>query len=139
MTLEQMNDAIKELRGLRTKIDAANDVLKGLRVEEEMLEGLLIESLQENNLKNYRGPDGLISVSHKTSVRTPKTTEDKEAFFAYLRDKGVYDMMISVNSATLNSFYKQEFENAVLNGNENFTIPGLNEVTLTPSLSFRKA
>lgn len=138
MTLQEMNKAIAELSELRIKAAKLSAEKKEIDASINVLEGALIDTLVENNLDQYRGPDGLISISKRTSVKTPKSDEDKRAFFAYLQSKGLFDTMVNVNSMTLNAFYKEELANAEAAGNFEFKIPGLNEVTITPTLSFRK-
>ena len=77
-------------------------------------------------------------LGERTSVRMPKDNEERKAFFDYLRERGVYDELVSVSSQTLNAFYRSELELAILRGELDFTIPGLNDVLVVPKLTVRK-
>lgn len=80
----------------------------------------------QTNLE-YFGKDGWdskygkVEIRKRTSVKTPKTEEDKRALFAWLEEKGIFWSTTSVNSQTLNALYKAEFEA----GNDK--IPGIGE------------
>lgn len=125
---------IKELRSLEKKAgQAKSDVSAQLHAEEEKA----LAMLSDAELKNFRCDSGTIGMTERLSVKTPKLPEDRDAFFAYLRDRGLFDQMISVNSATLNSFYKSEFEQAKERGDAEFKIPGINEETINIILTFR--
>ena len=49
----------------------------------------------------------------------------REKFFNYLKGKGVFEQMITINSRTLNAFAKVELETANEEGVLDFQIPGL--------------
>lgn len=138
VTIDELNEKVRQITELRQKKDELSDLKRGVEEELDAAENRFLELMQENNMQKYQSPFGLVSMSFRTSVRTPKTEEDRALFFQYLTDRGLYDKMITVNSQTLNSFYKAEFEQAREEGKEDFQIPGLNEVTLTPILSLRK-
>jgi hypothetical protein len=78
---------------------------------------------------------GTLYFSNRMSVTMPKNPEDREAFFNYLKEKGAFDGLITVNSMTLNSFYKQEAEIA---NSPDFKIPGIGTPTLIKTLNMRR-
>lgn len=138
ITIEQLNGLIENVAKLRIEEARVSKEKSTVLSDLEMAENAVLEALVENGMTNYRGPAGMVSLSQRTSVKTPKTQEDREAFFFYLKEKGLYDDMISVNSQTLNSFYKAGLEEAREKGLTDFIIPGIGEVTIKASLSFRK-
>lgn len=138
ITLQEMEKFAAEIDTLRKEEAAASATKKAITEKLEVAENNLIKILGENDLTSYRASCGLLSIAYRTSVKTPKTAEDKQKFYDYLRSKGLYDSMISVNSQTLNSFYKSEMEQAQEAGNSEFAIPGINEVTINETLSFRR-
>lgn len=139
ITTEELNKLAESISVLRTEEKAAGDVKRAITEKLEAAEYQMITWLVESNLKNYRSEAGLVSLAYRTSVKTPKMPEEKAKFYEYLREKGLYEAMISVNSATLNAFYKEQFALATEAGNSDFAIPGITEVTIDPILSFRKA
>lgn len=139
VTVEEMKAQVSKINALRGKEAELSQAKKVVTDELELEEKKMIEMLEASDLTQFRGEEGLAFISYKTSVKTPKTEEDRAAFFQYLKDKGLYDQMITVNSQTLNSFYKAEFAEAQEKGNSDFKVPGINEVEVRPQLSFRRS
>ena len=138
-TLEQMNAIAEQIAKLRSEEEMASQVKKEITSKLELAENEMILALQEADLKSYRSPAGLCTVTFRNSVKTPKTPEEKEAFYSFLKAKGYYDDLVSVNSQKLNGFYKEQFELAKERGEDDFEIPGLKEVTTVVNLSFKRA
>lgn len=87
---------------------------------------------------------GTFSVQSNFSVKVPGTEEHREAFFAYLKERGIFESMITVNSATLNAWYKQELAAIAAKAeagedvDPDFKIPGIEEPKDFNVLRFRK-
>ncbi len=132
--LDQMVQTYKELRAAHeAKKEEASEAFK-LRAQAEQT--LLQAMLSLGKTKYFVDGIGTVSLVSDSSVTTPKTNEDKEALFGYLEGKFGKDGMIamlSVHSATLNSFVNKELE-----ANPSLVIPGLSTPTVTTSLRFRK-
>lgn len=139
VTISELNQRIEEIANLRSEEAEASRIKKEVTERLEKAENELIEVLTAANLKNFSAAAGKVVLAFRTSVRTPKLPEDKEAFYAYLKARGLYDSMVSVNSMTLNSLYKAEMEEAIARGESDFSIPGINEVSLTPQLRFSRS
>lgn len=105
------------------------------------VEALILQTLADNDLKSFKSSHGLVVRSLRYSIKTPKSNEEKVAFFEWLnKEKGreVYWAMATVNSQTLNAFYKAEMEAAKEAGTFDFSIPGLGAPEAQPILSRRK-
>jgi len=84
---------------------------------------------------------GMATVYEELSYKVPKTVEDKERFFNWISDnKGadVLTAMLSINARTNNSFCKTEKENATLEGNAAFVIPGIEDPISSTKLRWTK-
>jgi hypothetical protein len=84
---------------------------------------------------------GLVTISKGLSVKTPKTPEQKEAFFNWLREhegEDAYHAYMTVNSNSLNSFYNLKNREYGERG-EILEIAGLDQPTEYSKLSLRKA
>lgn len=84
---------------------------------------------------------GRITIKSSLSVTTPKTPEQKEAFFNWIKTNmgmDAYYTYMSVNSNSLNSLYKQKLEEYGEKG-EILNIDGLDAPVEYVSLSFTKA
>jgi hypothetical protein len=124
------------LKGLELdKLDAERKILNE---EYSKLEHEVIAYLQAFNKERYSAHFGTVSVVNRFSYKVPKTPEAREKFFNYLKEKGDYDALISVNSQTLNAYCKTELEAAVERGDSDFTVPGLDEPTLFQRAQIRK-
>lgn len=139
VNVDELKKLVASIAEMRTKKAGLNHELEELQEELNRAEFSALEMLKAADLPNFRCNEGLISKSVRLSVKTPKSPEDRAAFFEYLKGKGLFDTMISVNSATLNAFYKTEFELAKERGQDDFRIPGLNEEVAVEILSFRKS
>lgn len=106
----------RELKEVEEKLDVKKEKLTGLK-----------RQIQTN--LDYFGKDGWdssygkVEIRKKTSVKTPKTEDEKRALFDWLRERGIFWQTVSVNSQTLNALFKAEFE-ASTNG---VVIPGIGE------------
>ncbi len=139
ITVDDMRAQVARIAELRSLENEINLTKKSLTAQLDEAEGRMLSMLEESQLKNFKSDVGLVSASYRKSVQTPKTPEDRSSFFEYLKVKGLFDQMITVHSATLNSFYKTEFDEAAARGDDDFKIPGISGETITPILSFRKA
>lgn len=140
VTVQELETICEEIANQRKKVDAAEVVKKGENQILADLEKRLLAVFTAEGKTSYQSKVGTLSVSYRASFKTPKEDSDREAFFSYLKEKGVYDRLITVNSQTLNSFCKQEMEAATERGEGlDFSIPGIESPTLNEVLSFRKA
>ena len=133
--LNKLCDRLADIKDERKKLSDADNLLKD---EQQEIEAKFIAALEEDDLEQFRGSRGLVSISNRFSVQTPKSVEDKKELFKYFQSKGIYWDMVSVNSMTLNSYYKAELEIAGGEGNIDFAIPGLKKHTYTKGISFTK-
>lgn len=140
VTLGNMRDLVETKRQLAAKKAELNDQLKELNGVITDLDLKIIAYLKEADLKSFSVP-GIGSVTKKDnfSFKTPKTLEEKEALFNYIKDKYGEDVLkskLSINSVHLNAWAKEELENH--QDDPLFSIPGLGEPTHYETLSFTK-
>lgn len=141
ITVEELEAHCQAIAEMRDEIEKDKATLATKTEALEEMEYKAIGMLKELNKSSYKSNHGMIIRTEKWRVNLPKTPEDKAAFFDYLREKGLFDQMITVNANTLNSYWKQEFENVKENAPEEaltFAIPGISEPKLHETLSFRR-
>jgi len=80
---------------------------------------------------------GTVYIQDRFQVKMPTTPEGKSLLFKWLNKKGVLWDYATVHHQSLNSLYKEEFDNAVREGNENFTLPGVGEPTSYKTLAVK--
>lgn len=98
-----------------------------------------IAVLQELDKVKYQSASGTFSYRPEESFKVPSTPEDRKLFFDYLKEKGIFDAMITVNSRTLNAFAKEEGVIQEGQGNFDFEIPGLEKSPVVYKPTLRKA
>lgn len=125
---------------------AVVDELKAaLALEEKKLTGLKLDFVKEIDAvgltKQHIPGRGTLSIQTKFSVKVPKGDEAKASLFQYIeKEKGppVLFGLQTIHSATLNSFYDQEFELAKERGDHRWVLPGVGEPEAYKQISFRK-
>lgn len=136
---------LTEFDGLCRAIFAQRSVVEAkeleLKKETERLEELKTKALKilkdAGKEKFLVEGQGTLYIHNRYTVSTPKDPEERKKFFGYLRAKGVFEDLITVNHQTLNSFWKEEREAS--NNDPDFTIPGIGEPTLFQTVALRKS
>ena len=98
----------------------------------------ILKTLDLLEMESFRAQGFLFYKTVESSVKIPKTVEDKKLLFQFLEEKGIFMEIASVNSQTLNSLYKNLAKEAAKNGNFDFRIPGVEEPTTYNNLKLRK-
>ena len=137
MEVEELKVLAEKVKIARQEYDKASKAQKEASELKGLLESKMLDALEEADLMRFDAHDVMFLVSNKTSAKTPKSPEEKELFFNYLREQGVYEDMITVNSATLNSYVKTEEALATERGELDFQIPGI-AIDYYKQLSVRK-
>ncbi len=142
ISVEYVEELAKRIRAKRLEKDAQAEVVSKINSELDELEQESVRVLNALGKKSFAAEAGLLTKTVKWQVKQPETEEDKQKFFAFLKERGIYDQLISVNSQKLLSLYLQEWEAAKQSGDPldalNFRIPGIKEATSYETLSFRK-
>lgn len=137
VTVEDLTKLVETLRGLddekkalETKVDELNPQINKLKKDIQSI-------LDSHGLDNFRVPNvGLVYTMTRQSFETPKTPEDKQRLFNYIESKHGADTlngMLSIHSATLNKFAKDEYE---AGAND---IPGLGLPSYNKTVGLRRA
>lgn len=133
--------AVKNLWDQKTVVDELKDRLADAS---KKLEGLKLDALKAMEVmeldKQHVPGCGTIFRQKNFSVKVPKEPGQKEQLFTWIAEhkgKDVLDNMISIHSASLNSFYKSELEIAKEEGNVDFRIPGIDSPEVYWTLGMR--
>ena len=133
VTLKELTGLCNDVRKLRDDKKLADDMLKVINGKIATKEAKVLEYLSEYGMKNFSGDFGMVVRTKRYSVKQPDGPEKKSEFFNWLREKGVFEEMVSVNSRTLTSFVKAEHEAT------GKTPPGLLPPEIVETISLRKA
>lgn len=123
----------------KAKLEQLEQVASVQSKEVERLKAKVISCLEAAGLDKFAvAGHGTVFKTQRFTVTVPKDGADRDAFFAYLESKGIFRELITVNSQTLNSYYKKEMEAAIEAGNPDFKVPGIGEPKLSLTLGMRK-
>lgn len=126
-------EALKEIKWAGRQVFAQkkqrDSVRVALKKEEDKLAELtksLLDLMEKAGMPELAVEGhGKILVDKKTSVKVPKDPEKREQFFGYLKNKGLFEDLVTIHSSTLNSYYNQELSAAKESGQVFEGIPGL--------------
>lgn len=138
VTLKELTQLCKDLKEKREDKTKAEKVVSNINSEIAKVQGKVIEYLTEYGMKNFSGEFGTVTRTKRYSVRQPNTPEKKEAFYKYLKERGDFENLISVNSRTLASYVKQEIEAKKEDGQYDWVPPGIDTPETVETLSIRK-
>lgn len=123
-TIDELEKLCEDAFLLKAKCDSIEESLSLEKEELNAVNKKILAVLELYGKKHWEHPLGKIEMRERTSVKTPKTEEEKKLFFEWLEQKGVYWQYVTVNSQSLNALYNAEFES---NDDLGFKIPGIGE------------
>jgi len=140
VTMQELDLLGQAIFKLKKEIEEQERFIDGRKETLNKMQGKMLSILERFGRTNYAIPgEGMLIKTERLTVTLPKTPEDRESFFKYLRDKGLFEDLVTVNSQTLNAFYKKEFEAAAQEGRAvGFKIPGISEPKTVVNLNVRK-
>jgi len=133
-----LGDLVSQAAMCKEAVDALERQLKVSKEALSTVSDKILKTLELMELENVRGHGLLFYKETKSSVSTPKTPEDKELLFDFLREQEIFTEMVSVNSATLNKLYKDFSEKAANEGILDYKLPGVGEPVIYTTLKIRK-
>lgn len=125
VTVQKLTEMIELSFSLRKEYDRAKKESDKAYADFQAAQVKAAGLMEALGLQKFHSPSGTFTYVYEETYRVPKSPEQREEFFKFLKEKGVYEQMVSVNSQTLNSFAKIEEKNALDEGNFDFKIPGL--------------
>jgi hypothetical protein len=122
-TIAELTEFCKSIVLKREEVEEFKKQYQEKNTELDKLEARMCETLEALGLTSFDFGQGEVQKRIRTSVRVPHGPE-RDEFFNYLREKNAFDALITVNSQTLNSWYKREVDIAAQSG-QVFNPPGL--------------
>lgn len=137
VSVEALDKAFNEYVEARNDYEQKDKIKKEAYAVYQDLEWKFLDMLKSAGKTNWN-VDGLGKCSEyeRTTYSTPKTIQDKQALAKYIQDKYGKESfweLFSINSATLNSWAKEELQNA------EERIPGLGEANTIKKLRLTRS
>lgn len=137
-TLKDLATLCDKAFDLRSEIDRDQALVDEKKKALSEMQEKIQATLEEAGLDSFKANSGTAYIQERTSFKIPVGEAERTEFFNYLKSIGAFDSLITVNYQTLNSFCKEELENALKEGNVNHKIPGIGEPTIFKDVRFRK-
>ncbi len=126
----------------KAAVDCIKDKLTAEQKKLSELQGKAEKILEAADMQKFNVPGyGTISRVKNYSVKVPKDPDLKQKLFDYIAEQKGEDVlfnMTSINSATLNAFYKEERGAAIERQQEDWELPGVGEPEVYYRLGMRK-
>lgn len=144
VSTEELDLAVKQIRQAKEDYEQKSAVSKEAHFHLENCKKALVDLLSKAGKTKYEAEGvGKVGITERLSVKYPKSLEERREFKQWIEGKlGEEGLLtyLTVNSATLNSLYKEEFEKAKEIGDPSeFRIPGIDEPTASLTVRFNKA
>lgn len=142
---EELTVSVAELSSLTDKAWDLKEQIKDLKAQIDLLnakkgeiEKAILNVMLDSGFERLDGERCSACVENKSSVKIPRTREDKERFFEWLKQRGIFWDKVNVSSQALNSLWKTEKELAEAGGISEFALPGIEKPTEYKELALRK-
>lgn len=138
VSISELTKLIENLTTLRAKYDVMKAELSNCASDVKQVEDKILTILVDSTLPTFKCEFGSVSIRNTKTFKQPESLEEKQKLFEYLREKNVFDEMVSVNSRSLSSWASREVEAAEAEGNFGWVPPGLSAPNEYKQLSLRK-
>jgi hypothetical protein len=128
----------RNLADLKGKKDRAEAEFEAIKAEYNDCAEKLLKLFEATETQSLTAHGFTFYIHSEETVTTPKTPEEKEQLFSFLKDRGIYDDMISVNSKTLQTLYRTCAKEALEKGVVEFRLPGCGEPNEKSSIRLRR-
>jgi hypothetical protein len=135
---KELSELAEKIAKQKLEIEKAENAIKIIKTSFESNKAQMLNLLSTLNIDSVKMFGFTFYTQIMESVKTPKTLEAKRELFEYLKELGIYEETVSVNSQTLNSLFKTMSQKAAEEGILDFKMPGVEEPTPVPELRLRK-
>lgn len=137
ITISQMTEMVRAMLEARADYEKAKDAATKAHDWYELKRKDILNALTTQGLDKYEAPGlALVYKTVKEVYRTPKTNDDKQKLYDYIKSKYGEDALLtmtSINHQTLNSWANKETESGDV-----MQIPGLDSPTVEETINVRR-
>jgi hypothetical protein len=121
ITIEDLEKMCLFLRLEQDHVRQAEADLKLEKAQLNAMKEFFLAQLEAAGKEKYVSEQGTFYTRNEFSVQTPKTEEQKKAFFNWCKEQDIFWQYASVNSRSLQTLYKSKSEEL----GETFEMPGV--------------
>lgn len=138
ITVKDLDLLCEYLAEKEKEAEMLEDKLTDVNKDINQLNAKITNYLKDLNREEYDSPHGKVKIVEKWSVNLPDSDINKVAFFNWLREKGIFERYATVNSRSLQSLFKAEWDAAKARGEGmEFALPGINPAKLFEKTEFK--
>ena len=135
----ELSELLRQAAELKDLVNGTKNTLETLQEKLTKVTTVILRQFELMEIDTTKAHGYLFYSKTKSSVKTPKTNEEKKEFFDWAESKQLFWELVSVNSNTLNSLYKTEAEIALKSGVLDFRLPGIGAPETYTTLELKKA
>lgn len=105
-----VHELARRVYKLRDKCMEKKKIYDDARAEFETEENKLLDIMEANDIPGVAVQEGSVTYHFRDSFRVPKETEKLHKFLEWLKEDGMYDALVTVNSNSLQSYIKNKRE-----------------------------
>jgi hypothetical protein len=139
ISVEELEAMVEEAFDLKRQHAEAKKTASAIHHDLTMLQAKIGVELDKLKKDSYHAKKGIFSKREEPYYRLPQDDDNRKKFFDYLKERGVYDTMITVNARSLQSFVKQEVEIKEDEGDFDFVPSGIELGEYRTVYSMRKS
>jgi len=136
-TLAELDSLVQDMYTVKQDIDLMESGVDKKKKTLDALKQKIDKILEAHNKKSYDTEYGKVIRTERRFFTVPKEYEKRHMFFDYLKDRGEFDALITVNHQTLNGWASRLVDEEREQGNTDFKVPGLAEPTVQTTVSLR--
>jgi len=102
-------EKLENYKKMRAELDEKKEQLKELQSEVASLEYEIIQEMEGLNLLSLRTDDGVLFTTIVKSYPSLKA-EDREIAYNWLKERGLFDALATINPNTLRGFINERLE-----------------------------
>lgn len=141
LTVEDLDALVESYFKVQAEKAEAEDDVRKINIVLAQMEAKLVEYLKAVGRKDYKHASGTVKLAPRWSVTMPATDLEKQTFFSWLKDKGIFDRYATVNSRSLQSLWNAERDAAIKEDPAaalDFNLPGLGKPSYFEGINKRK-
>ncbi len=125
MKVEELDGLCIELIALKEEVEATDNKLKETREKFRLKQTEVLAAMEKYDKTEMSGPYGKLKIQQREYYKMT----DKEAALNWLKERGDFDNLVSVNANTMSSYVKQLVHAKREEGDFCWTPPGVTDST----------
>lgn len=125
VTFQEVDALVEQYNKLEAEKETLAAQVTEKNKEMMKIQGRLAQYLKELGRSEYDSPFGEVETKETWSITLPKDEPSRQLLWAHLKERDLFDSMISINANSLNALFRRDFKKAQDEGDLTFSMPGI--------------